>query len=229
NKIIMHKFFVASKKLIVFALVTSPLVASATFTPIVSQLEFGNKGTQVVDLQTFLAANPSIYREGFVTGYYGPLTEKAVKNFQSFYGISPVGRVGPITVAKINELIMQGLWGFSGGVDNNTRLKAPMFTSVNSNIGRNSATFIWSTDEIATARIFYDRDPVKMNWGDIDSSGLTSLSGLVVNGDGQLSNTQTLTVNNLQPNTVYHYIIVSTDVDGNVSVWGPNNSFRTNP
>jgi len=39
------------------------------------------------------------------TGYFGPLTLAAVKNFQTQYGISPVaGYVGPITRAKLNSL-----------------------------------------------------------------------------------------------------------------------------
>lgn len=226
---LLNRLVAASKKTTLVVLITFPLSTLAAFSPITSQLEYGNRGMQVTNLQTFLASNPSIYPEGLVTGYYGPLTVNAVKAFQNFYGISPVGRVGPITMAKMNEVMTYGLWGSSSGVYDNGTLKAPMFTSVNSTIGRDYATFTWSTDEIATARIFYDKDFVKMSWGEIDSSGLAPLSGVILNGDGQRRNTQTLTINNLQPNTTYHYILVSTDTDGNVSVWGPNNEFRTNP
>jgi peptidoglycan hydrolase-like protein with peptidoglycan-binding domain len=39
------------------------------------------------------------------TGNFFGMTLKAVKNFKTFYGISPVlGIVGPLTIAKLNEL-----------------------------------------------------------------------------------------------------------------------------
>ncbi len=221
-----HGFSKTISLTLLAVLATPSLVMAATFAPINSQMDYGDRGSEVTKLQTFLSANPSIYPEGLITGYFGALTVKAMKAFQAMYDISQVGRVGPITIAKINQLIASGLWG-SGVVDNGG-LKAPMFTSVNQSVGRDSVTFTWSTDESAAARIFYDKDYVKMNWGEIDSSGLAPLSGSIVNGDGQLRNTQSLTINNLQPNTLYHYILVSTDKDGNVSVWGPNNAFRTN-
>lgn len=47
-------------------------------------------------LKNYLNANP--------TGYFGPLTVKAIKNFQSANGISPTGYVGPITRAKIKAM-----------------------------------------------------------------------------------------------------------------------------
>ncbi|MBI2135942.1 peptidoglycan-binding protein, partial [Candidatus Woesearchaeota archaeon] len=50
-----------------------------------------------------------IYPEGLTTGYYGPLTTKAVKAFQEKHGIARAGdpgygEVGPATRAKLNEL-----------------------------------------------------------------------------------------------------------------------------
>lgn len=54
---------------------------------------------QVMFLQTFLA------QKGFLTatpdGNFGPLTEAAVKKFQTANGISPLGMVGPQTRALI--------------------------------------------------------------------------------------------------------------------------------
>ncbi|MBI2627970.1 MAG: peptidoglycan-binding protein [Candidatus Niyogibacteria bacterium] len=69
-------------------------------------------GGQISALQKFMAQDPSIYPEGFVTGYYGPLTEQAVKRFQSRYGLLSDSRpdgsaiVGQITRAKINEVCL---------------------------------------------------------------------------------------------------------------------------
>ncbi len=68
-------------------------------------LQLGSKDKEVTILQEFLKQDPDIYPEGMVTGYYGPLTEKAVKKFQEKNGIEAIGIVGPKTLAKINEVI----------------------------------------------------------------------------------------------------------------------------
>ena len=68
-------------------------------------LKLGAEGKEVETLQKFLKQDSEIYPEGKVTGYYGPLTEKAVKKFQQKNGIESVGIVGPITMAKINGII----------------------------------------------------------------------------------------------------------------------------
>jgi len=62
----------------------------------------------VRQLQKFLKTFPDIYPEGLVTGYFGPLTEAAVKRFQEKQGIDPVGYVGPKTLAKLkdNKLVL---------------------------------------------------------------------------------------------------------------------------
>ncbi len=67
----------------------------------------GMRGDEVKKLQEFLKTNPDIYPEGLVTGYFGPLTEAAVKRLQEKYNIEPVGVVGPKTLTKINELVAQ--------------------------------------------------------------------------------------------------------------------------
>ena len=78
--------------------------ASAPRTLIGMNVGVGSKGNDVVLLQTFLAADPALYPEGIVSGYFGPATQRAVKRFQAKYGISQVGHVGPATRAKLNEL-----------------------------------------------------------------------------------------------------------------------------
>lgn len=75
----------------------------------------GIRGKDVFLLQEFLATDPDVYPEGLVTGYFGPLTEKAVKKFQKKMGVEQVGLVGPKTFAKINELLTEGA-GSSGKV-----------------------------------------------------------------------------------------------------------------
>src|SRR5437016_4774677 len=46
---------------------------------LVSTLKQGSEGDQVAALQALLAADPQIYPEGFITGFFGPATGRAVK------------------------------------------------------------------------------------------------------------------------------------------------------
>lgn len=75
--------------------------SAATFS---KNLSRGSRDTEVKRLQEFLATVPEFYPEGLVTGYFGRLTEEAVKRLQKTYGISALGVVGPKTRAKLNEL-----------------------------------------------------------------------------------------------------------------------------
>lgn len=203
------------------ALVSSLSVSAANYNQITSQLDVGMQNQNVTNLQVFLAANPSIYPEGKVTGYYGSLTEAAVRRFQNQYGLQVVGRVGPLTMVKINNLIANGGW--SGTAD----ISGPQFLAVGQSISTNSATFSWTTNENATAKIFYYTDWIKMNEGDINSVGFGSTNGWTAANDGVSRNAQQVTITGLAPNTLYHYVIVATDASGNVSVWNSNATFRT--
>src|SRR3989338_3296293 len=53
-------------------------------------------GNDVLRLQTFLARDPSIYPEAVLSGYFGPLTERAVQRWQVKFGVirSEERRVG---------------------------------------------------------------------------------------------------------------------------------------
>lgn len=70
-------------------------------------LEKGVSGQEVKNLQQVLSGFSDIYPEKIISGYFGLLTEKAVKRFQQKYGIDALGVVGPRTRAKLNELILQ--------------------------------------------------------------------------------------------------------------------------
>lgn len=70
-----------------------------------ADLREGMSGDEVKALQEILAADPEIYPEGLVSGYYGPLTAKAVRKFQMKHGIDAVGSVGPKTRARLNALV----------------------------------------------------------------------------------------------------------------------------
>jgi len=77
-----------------------------TFTKPLSR---GSRGIEVTALQEFLARFSDIYPNGQATGYYGALTEQAVKLFQVKYriasnGVAGYGSVGPKTRTKLNSL-----------------------------------------------------------------------------------------------------------------------------
>ncbi len=64
-------------------------------------LNVGSKGADVNELQKRLTAE-GVY-SGPVTGYYGSLTQTAVKKYQAKYGLSQLGNVGPATRAALNQ------------------------------------------------------------------------------------------------------------------------------
>ena len=68
----------------------------------------GDQGDEVKLLQQVLATDPEIYPEGKVTGFYGALTEKAVKRFQAKAGLEGVGLVGPKTREVLNKVLEDG-------------------------------------------------------------------------------------------------------------------------
>jgi peptidoglycan hydrolase-like protein with peptidoglycan-binding domain len=68
-------------------------------------LSRGMSGDDVRALQEFLAQDKEIYPEGLITGYFGPLTEKAVSKFQDRYGLKITGSVDFDTLNKIKEFI----------------------------------------------------------------------------------------------------------------------------
>ena len=94
-------------------------------------LRVGMSGREVSDLQIYLA-DLSIYPRNFITGYFGRVTELAVKVFQLKNGIGAAGVVGPKTKARINALL--------SSIDH---LPQPLLVATSSQIGNvvtNTAT-----------------------------------------------------------------------------------------
>ena len=69
-----------------------------------TDMEFGQTNDEVGALQDCLKYEKLFPTNADSTGYFGALTKKAVIAFQAKYGIAQVGRVGPTTRAKLNEL-----------------------------------------------------------------------------------------------------------------------------
>jgi len=100
NKIANSIFLFAVITCLIFPVKTN---AQGSHTLFSKTLQKGMADDQVAGLQVLLGQFSNIYPEALVMGYFGPLTEKAVKRFQAVKGISAIGIVGPITRGKLNE------------------------------------------------------------------------------------------------------------------------------
>ncbi|TSC68523.1 MAG: hypothetical protein G01um101456_610 [Parcubacteria group bacterium Gr01-1014_56] len=105
----------------------TPTTPSAAFAVFLKNLSLGMSSEDVRSLQTLLASDKDIYPEGTISGYYGPLTQKAVGQFQLKYGVvtsagtTGYGNVGPKTRAKLQEV-------FSGAAPALTPTTSPAAT-----------------------------------------------------------------------------------------------------
>lgn len=79
----------------------TPSAPSVTFS---LDLKLGDKNSDVMRLQSFLASDKALYPEGVVSGFFGSLTKEAVKRFQAKYKLPVTGYVGPLTRAKLAEV-----------------------------------------------------------------------------------------------------------------------------
>jgi len=181
-----------------------------------STLNLGSRGTDVTNLQSFLATNSLIYPQGLVTGYYGPLTKEAVTQFQISYNLPAVGIFGPQTLERMRSVMISGL-----GLD----ISAPVLSSVTVQTSNNQATLSWLTNTLANGKIYYDTKPLTMfdaqtRFTAPSISGTTAMSGVT-------NTSQSITLTNLSPGTVYYYVVQSTDAAGNVSVSWPSTFVTT--
>lgn len=216
NRANTRKLFAASA-IMVFGIMTGLPSAFAQTATLTRQLDLTYTGSDVSALQSFLAKDASIYPEGLVTGYYGTLTRNAVIRFQQRNGIDAVGRVGPITLAKLNGQMVNG--GMSD-------INAPIITNASVSVSRNSATFSWNTQESSVGKVYYSKTPFSVNEG----TGVGSI-GFYVSGNATAEtgyfNNHNVVLQNLDAGTKYYYTIVSTDNSGNYNMTMVTNTFTT--
>lgn len=209
-------------------LVVSLFAVKSAQAAISSTLDIGSTGSQVTELQTYLARNASYYPSGLITGYFGPLTQAAVQRFQAAQGIvsdgtpatTGYGRVGPRTMASLNGL-MGGTASAQPSWDTAPILSAPSIQKSSTN-----ATFTWTTNEPSQGQVYYDNVPLRSD----EATGprqLPYVSGAFSSGNTGLTS-HTITILNLTPDTTYYYLTRAIDNNGNMSMTWPN-SFRTNP
>ncbi len=186
---------------------------------LINELDFGSRGSEVTQLQEFLATNPMIYPAGIVSGNFGPLTRSAVAQFQLAYDLPQVGRVGPMTRAKINEIMSSGF-----GLDTS----APNMDNKSMQIGRNDATINWTTNELAQGQVYYDLSPIRSDEASGHTRQETSyVSGTSVPNNAGVRTAQSVVISGLQPNTPYYYFTRAIDNSKNVNVT-LSKMFRTN-
>lgn len=203
----------------VASLLMFSLAYTASAAALYRQLDLGMRGSDVSDLQIFLAQDNTIYPKGLVTGYFGTLTQEAVENFQSRNGISVVGRVGPITMAAINQQMNTGI---TTGSDR----AAPIITSLNVSTTNSSATLSWNTNENSSGVVYYSTSPLAMTEASPTTGVIIGGSSLSVNNSLQVSHSGTIT--GLQSNTTYYYVVYVRDGSGNENITWPSTFHTSN-
>src|SRR3989338_10701625 len=95
------------RSVVVLSPLLAPLLASlpaqagaATCVDLSTNLSIGMRGGEVIALQTLLHTAYTSFPTP--TGYFGPLTQAAVKQWQKEHGIDQVGTVGPKTRAALS-------------------------------------------------------------------------------------------------------------------------------
>jgi len=189
---------------------------SASAAMLVRQLEQGMSGADVTSLQSFLAQDNSIYPQGLITGFFGPLTKSAVSNFQSRNGIATVGRVGPITLSAINAQMNNPV--SMGDV------RAATIFNVSVARSNNSAIVSFNTDEAVRGSVYYSSSLLTIN----ESLHDVSINGNVTMTDNTLRTKQDVNITGLSSNTTYYYVIYTKDPSGNVQITWPS-TFTTTP
>jgi hypothetical protein len=92
---------------------TPTVLGSTVFTLF---LTLNSKGPEVTALQNVLTAGG--YYSGEITGFFGPMTQSALKKYQLAKGIDPQGFVGPSTRAVLNGSSVAGVTTTSVSVIN---------------------------------------------------------------------------------------------------------------
>jgi len=192
---------------------------------ITSQLDIGDRGSEVTEVQTYLATNATIYPEGLVTGYFGQLTKAAVERFQTAQGIvsdgtpatTGYGRVGPQTMTRINSLLGSvGSGGNQASWDTSPNLSDPTVQYTNT-----TAVFTWTSNEPTEGQVYWSNTPLQFN----EATGPRQqpyVSGSLATDVGGLQTSHTVTISNLEANTTYYYLVRGVDNIGNMSMAWPN-------
>ena len=214
---------------------TSITITAPIFT---KSLRKGLKDVETENLQAFLKEFPDIYPEGLITGYYGELTERAVRKFQKKHGEDDDGIIGPKTRKLLNwriqELLTQGA-GNSGKIPPGLLhapgiwkkiatstppvldTTPPVISDINAtSITATTTSIIWTTSEVANSLISY-----------ATSSPITPENKTDVSDSNYVTN-HDIDLMNLTASTTYYYMITSKDSSNNTAT-STEYSFTTLP
>ncbi|MES2994555.1 MAG: fibronectin type III domain-containing protein [Patescibacteria group bacterium] len=213
------------------------------------ELRQGMTSEEVKALQEILAADPDIYPEGLVTGFYGALTAKAVAKFQKKHGVEGEVAVGTMTRARLNalandsdfkckawgKLIAPGLakkrlgnasidlsacgkvpagiikkidtdWKHGTSTATSTDTRAPGISNIDTDdVTHESIVVSWETNERTKAVVWYGTDEDV----DLDDAEKETSSTFALEHE--------LTLEDLDEDTEYFFIVVATDKAGNTA------------
>ena len=194
---------------LVFAV--APSLVRADFSPLSGRsLSVGSSNGDVTALQQFMSSGKDIYPSGLVTGYFGSLTKAAVIQLQLAYDIDPIGIAGPVTNAKINNVISNGQ-----GMD----ISAPIIYNLSTSVSGRNMYINFTSNEPVKTTVFYDTNPI--NWNEPTTSlGTPIISGATL-VDNTFSGSKQITLSNLNANSNYYYTVMTTDSSGNISLTMP--------
>jgi peptidoglycan hydrolase-like protein with peptidoglycan-binding domain len=222
----MTKLFSARFATVAFSLALvlgagSQLAHAAALT---TTLDFGATGPNVTSLQTYLASDANVYPSGLITGYFGPLTQAGVEMFQAQQGIvssgtpatTGYGRVGPLTLARINSLMGDGM-----SVES-----VPVVNTPSVQDGNTSATVMWSTNELTQGELYWSASPI-VAYEATGSNQQPNITGTLASDGNGLQSSHSITLSGLQPNTTYYYMVYAINGNGGVTVTWPEGSFET--
>ncbi|MDO8435761.1 MAG: peptidoglycan-binding protein [bacterium] len=198
---------------------------------IIRNLRMGMSGDDIKSLQELLATDSDVYPEKLITGYFGKMTERAIKKLQRKLCLEEVGSVGPKTMARINELLEEGA-GSSGKIPpglltapgiqkklcgtSTPDTTAPVISDITATSTTATTTQIqWLTDEKANSKVWY---------GISTPVDTTTSTAMISSSDNVLNHS--ITLSDLTASTTYYYVIASTDKSDNTAT-ATEKSFTT--
>ncbi len=84
---------------------TAQVLGVTTTAVITEEVVYGATNDTIAKIQRLLATDSEIYADGTVSGYFGPKTMEAIRQFQIRFGLDPVGVVGPATKAILEAFL----------------------------------------------------------------------------------------------------------------------------
>lgn len=134
----------------------TPSVLGASSKKVFTQsLDYGETNDDIRRIQELFSTDPEIYDHPYVTGFFGPVTEDAVRKFQTRFGLEPVGVIGPATTALL-ELFMNAYPDENYPVD--VLKKKPQVQGVSTSNGDSTGTPVVSASNPALSiEVEFDR------------------------------------------------------------------------